>query len=342
MVKYKGTNITAKKGINFVRGIVEDSGCLFHKIEQENDLGIDGIVELLKGETPAHKSLAVQIKSGPSYYNSKKNECLIPIESHFEYWLNHPLPVCGIVFIPELGLGYWINIKAYLKDNKEAKVIKFIGNRSNQFDALNFKRLFVPNVLNETPELDQATAISLFNSDHENEFVLGSVVLFRRFVNSPETWSCFLKHLENEELPSRRIIHYLSHIPWHPDIFYSGEMINKEINEYVLDKLNTLPKEVVLKLISEITEEEGIQRGTIGQSIEAILSKVNGIREYLQEFILDENLPIHSRNASVVIYAYYYESGSLPFFQKVSDGNLWLIPELIKHIKEFEYFNPYQ
>lgn len=39
MPKYSNSSITAKIGINYVRTIVEESGSLFHKIEQENDLG---------------------------------------------------------------------------------------------------------------------------------------------------------------------------------------------------------------------------------------------------------------------------------------------------------------
>ena len=57
MVKYKQTNITAKRGVNFVRSPVEQEGCLFHKIEQENDLGIDALIELIKDEHPLNNKL---------------------------------------------------------------------------------------------------------------------------------------------------------------------------------------------------------------------------------------------------------------------------------------------
>jgi len=93
MVLYKQTNVTAKNRINLVRSAVEGAGSLFHKIEAENDLGIDGLIELVRDERPLHRQVAVQVKSGPSYYNSSGEECLIPIETHREYWLHHPLPV---------------------------------------------------------------------------------------------------------------------------------------------------------------------------------------------------------------------------------------------------------
>ena len=45
MPTYKRTAVTSKEGINFVRSVVESGGSLFIKIEQENDLGIDALLE---------------------------------------------------------------------------------------------------------------------------------------------------------------------------------------------------------------------------------------------------------------------------------------------------------
>jgi hypothetical protein len=198
-MKNKKTNTTAKKGVNFVRTIVEDSECFFHKIEQENDLGIDAIVEFIKDEQPLNKSIAIQIKSGPSYYNSKKQECIIPIESHREYWKNYPLPVFGIVYIPDLKIGYWIDIKHYLENNKETNTIKFIGNRANQFDTENYKNVFVPRLTNKTPDISFDYSLQLFDSDDINEIMLGSIVLFRLYVNELETWERIVKFIIDPE-----------------------------------------------------------------------------------------------------------------------------------------------
>ena len=55
MPKYKHTAITSKEGINFVRSMVESAGSLFMKIEQENDLGIDALVEFIRDERPLNK-----------------------------------------------------------------------------------------------------------------------------------------------------------------------------------------------------------------------------------------------------------------------------------------------
>src|SRR5699024_3254522 len=85
------------------------------------------------------------------------------------------------------------------------------------------------------------------------------------------------------------ILHYISHIPWHPDIFFSGEMVNSENKEYVVSMLNGFDKEIVIKLLNLIGEDS-IQRGTIGQTIEAITSVIESISSYKEEIssYLDE------------------------------------------------------
>lgn len=343
-VKYLKSNITAKQGINFLRNIVEDSGCLFHKIEQENDLGIDCIIEFIQDEKPAHKSVAVQVKSGGSYYQSRKNICIIPIDKHREYWLNYALPVCGIVYVPELEKAYWINIKTYLKNNESAKSIKFIANRSNQLDSINFNRLFVPNVLNQTPILPLAEALSFFDSENNNEFVLGNLILFRNYVNERITWERYITHIKSNKAEdiNGSIIYQLSHIPWHPDIWYRGEEISASVKEYVTKQINVFDKNTVIKLLSLIDEEIGISRGTIGQSIEAILSKVGRVNNILAEIIIDENNELNIRNQAAAIYAYYLQKESFRILEKITEEESWFIPTLVEHIKEFEYYNPYQ
>lgn len=344
VVKYLKSNITAKQGVNFVREIVENSGCLFHKIEQENDLGIDGIIEFIQDEKPAHKSVAVQIKSGPSYFQSNKETCVIPVKNHREYWSNYALPVCGIVYVPELGKGFWTNIKSHLKNDKDLKSIKFIADRSNQLDLANFNRLFLPNVLNQTPDLSLDEALSFFDSNNDNEFVLGSLILFRKYINEKITWDKYINYIKNSasEDINEGIIYRLAHIPWHPDIWYVGEPILEETKIYAIEKIENFEKPIVVKLVSLIKGEIGIKRGTIGQSIEAILSKVNSIETILEEIIKDKGIDLLIRHSASAIYAYYLQEKSFKLFETYTEEESWFITRLVEHIKEFKYYNPYQ
>jgi hypothetical protein len=239
MAIYKRTSVTSKKGLNFVRSAVEDSSSLFHKIEQENDLGIDALIELIRDEKPLNKQVAVQIKSGQSYYNSSSDECLIPIESHRDYWSSHPLPVIGIVYVPALKRAHWIDIKSYLKNFPAAAVIRYRTSEANRFDSAAFSKLIVPSLLHEIPQLSFQEAFALFRSSKPDEFSLGLIVLFRRYPNTREVWDEFIQYFINrplDEIPSI-MIYFLAHVPGHGDIYYFGETLSGEIQDYARELL---------------------------------------------------------------------------------------------------------
>jgi hypothetical protein len=120
MPEYKQTSVTAKLGLNFVRSVVEGAGSLFHKIEQESDLGVDALIEFVRNGHPQDKLLAVQVKSGDSCYEQQRDECLVPAARHRDYWLKYPVPVVGIVYVPSSQKAHWVDVKRYLKDPPEA------------------------------------------------------------------------------------------------------------------------------------------------------------------------------------------------------------------------------
>lgn len=342
-MKYKKTNVTSKNGINYIRTIVEATSCLFHKIEQENDLGIDCIIEFTKDEKPMHKSIAGQIKSGDSYYDSINNQCKIPVNSHYEYWTKYPLPVYGFVVVPQLEKAYFVNIKSYLESNKEAKTIIYDCNRANTVDLKSFTEIFIPSILGDIPTINLNEAISFFKSSQLQESFLGAKVLFRRYKNELQTWDEFLDYLENSPTQdfNLNVIYFLAHIPWHPDIYHYGELQNPEIREYAKEKIKKLSKTTVLKLINLIDFDEGIVRGSVGQSVEAILSAVNDIENYLIEFIKDNNLEFETREIASAILAYYQGEKSIESIEFIA-AESEIATQIIEFLKEYKSFNLYQ
>ena len=200
MPKLKRTSITAKKGINFLKEIVEDNGSIFHKIEQENDFGIDCIIEFFKDEEPINISIAFQIKSGSSYINKKNRTAHIPVENHYEYWSKYSLPVYGLVYNVEKKEAYWINIKQYLKFNPTHKNIAFSINRSNTLLEENYQDLFFPLMIGKTPKLTATDSISFFQSNYIDEHFIGMCSLFRNYINNKETWDNFIDYLKNKSI----------------------------------------------------------------------------------------------------------------------------------------------
>jgi hypothetical protein len=147
-------------------------------------------------------------------------------------------------------------------------------------------------------------ALTLFGSKSDDEFALGMNALFRRYVNRNETWNAFVKYfVENPttEIP-RALVYYLAHIPWHPDIVWTGdEPITQQTREYARQLLCRFGKPEVIKLLSCIEEETGIERGSIGQSVEAIVSSLPEVGPILANISGDTSLPAFTRECAAFI-----------------------------------------
>ena len=180
--------VTAKRGVNHVRTVVEDAGSLFIKIEQDNDLGIDALIELVQDGMPLNQQIAVQVKSGQSYYNTDGGECLFPIGNHREYWSKHLLPVYGIVYVPSIKTAHWVDIKRYLKANPQATTIRYQTSEANRFNETTFTKIFVPGLVRQVPTLALDEAFGLVRSSKLDEAYLGTVVLFRKCPNVLQVW----------------------------------------------------------------------------------------------------------------------------------------------------------
>lgn len=343
MPTYKQSAITAKEGINFVRGAVESGGSLFLKIEQENDLGIDAILEFIEDGHPLNKQIAVQIKSGASYYTHEVKECAFPIGSHRTYWSRYPLPVFGLVYVPALQTAYWLNIKHYLEANPAATVIRFPATEANKFNAATFNNLFVPAVVGKTPVLDFEEALTLAHSQEPSEIYLGLLVLFRRFPNKTAVWDELVRTFierPTAEIPPV-LLYWLAHIPGHGDIFYHGETPSEETRAYARGLFARFGVEQVVKLLSFIDPEEQIGRGTLGQSVEAIVSSLPNVVAMLREVIRSREVDISIREFAALILAMKEAEGALPDLAALEVEGSWYAGEIARHVKEFEWINPY-
>lgn len=168
MTKYLQSNATSKKGINHIKRVIKSVNCEFHTIHQENDIGLDAIIELNENTGKKGRLVAVQVKSGKSFYTVKTGKCKIDISEHREYWLNHDLDVYGIVFIPELFKAFYVDIKSYLIENPKRTVITFSSAPENEFNFENFNN----SINNYRPRsLEQIKLYQRFISSIENKMI---------------------------------------------------------------------------------------------------------------------------------------------------------------------------
>lgn len=303
MTKYMPSAVTAKEGINYVRTAIEEQGSLFIKIDQENDLGIDAIIEFTENLSPLNLQAAAQIKSGNSYYDKIKKTCHFAIGKHQKYWRFHPLPVIGIVYIPEFKQAYWTDIKRHLATDENASSIRFPISWDKRIDPINIRKFLIPHISGALPIVDLSEAIKLTKSGLIETQTLGLKTLFSEFINEEAAWDIFTAQLSK---PSSNIhpivIYWLAHIPWHGDIFYTGTPINSNTREYARALIKKFSIVEIENLLNHI-DFDGIGRGSIAQSVIAVLSCITDISKQLANIIRYQNHSIITREQAVLCLA---------------------------------------
>jgi Domain of unknown function (DUF4365) len=107
--------LTDRIGVNAVEKIfVKDIGWAFRE-QAEVDWGIDAHVEVIEESKLTGRLLALQIKSGASYFKKKgKNFVYYGDPRHLKYWTTHSLPVVIVLHNPETGLTVWQKVERHL------------------------------------------------------------------------------------------------------------------------------------------------------------------------------------------------------------------------------------
>lgn len=123
--------------------------------------------------------------------------------------------------------------------------------------------------------------------------------------------------------------------------FLQGERITKDTENHARNRLNEFNKQDVIKLLCFIDEEVGIARGSIGQSVEAIISTHSNRDQILLEIIEDCELSMPLREVAALIYAYNNKQAALPSLIYLSEQGSWYAGELHTHLKEYGCVDPY-
>lgn len=104
------TDQTERVGVEAVRAIVARLGW-FVREPVRPDYGIDLFVETADGGRPTGRLLAVQVKSGASYFGAGGGDInLRANQKHIDYWRGHSLPVVIVLYQPEADRAYWQSV----------------------------------------------------------------------------------------------------------------------------------------------------------------------------------------------------------------------------------------
>ena len=99
----------ASEGVTHTQQAIEgELGWLFRNQPTE-DYGIDAQAEVVDGEDVHGRLLALQIKSGTSWFKDTGpgGWWFRPDREHVQYWTNHSLPVVVVLYHPKTKRCYW-------------------------------------------------------------------------------------------------------------------------------------------------------------------------------------------------------------------------------------------
>lgn len=114
-MKYDKCASTDRIGVQTVGLLFGKHGYIFRE-QSTVDCGIDAQIELVSGNNASGKLIAVQIKSGSSWFKEKNDIGYVyrGKREHLEYWLNHSQPVIIVLCDIESNLVYWQAISKHI------------------------------------------------------------------------------------------------------------------------------------------------------------------------------------------------------------------------------------
>ncbi|HBB7706686.1 TPA: DUF4365 domain-containing protein [Escherichia coli] len=141
--KYHQTNSQERLGVNAVAEAIAKIGQIWRETPMA-DVGIDGQIEYVSPEGFATgRMIAVQIKSGPSFFQESQGDWVFyPEEKHRFYWERFPLPVLIIIHNPETNLSYWQDARQVLRVAKSTDAKGIIIPKSNVLQSTGAQTLF--------------------------------------------------------------------------------------------------------------------------------------------------------------------------------------------------------
>jgi hypothetical protein len=83
----------------------------------EEDVGVDGTIEIALGEFPTGKIVGAQVKSGTSYIRSETDSCFrfYPDKDDLAYWRELSMPLFLLVHHPGDNCVYWVDVSRYVE-----------------------------------------------------------------------------------------------------------------------------------------------------------------------------------------------------------------------------------
>ena len=139
---------TNRRGVHAVGSIfLGDDFEWFFRPQEVSDVGIDALVEILDNDEPTGKLIALQIKTGQSYFRKTGDNFVLNIDDrHMKYWIKYDLPVYIILADLKKMLFLWQKVERRLcEPTRSGWRIKIPASNVLNADAKPFFERFTSN-----------------------------------------------------------------------------------------------------------------------------------------------------------------------------------------------------
>ena len=310
-MKWQKKNRTANQGVLHVEGVVNDHGSIFRPIHQEDDVGVDGHIELVDAENATGKLVAVQIKSGESYVSASDEQFVVNVsQEHLDYWDSYLIPVMMVCYSPSRNLAAWIPISEYIRYKKyhDRTPITQI--------KIPFHRVFDAGSLNEgvgglaSAGADRRFLIECVDhclaGDHR-ERLQGLQILSDHPDSRDSRTTAFIARrllFDQNEVVADAAIRTLSyHVgrfrwSWNPN-----NKDEKQLMAYASQLCSDLTTEECTRLIERLDDEWFGGPQALGERVFDILVRCDESQRVMEDMAADKSLPMQRRvNALYMLY----------------------------------------
>jgi Domain of unknown function (DUF4365) len=267
-MQIRSIRVTSRDGVNVARLFFEHQGCTFQEIGQQHDFGKDAYVDLADEAGITGLCVALQIKSGASYRNSKGNY-VVPVDDHADIWRRSTVPVFGIVYDPDDSQLRWVDLTGYLRAHPEQTAGSIPVSGRHTLDQLSLRGSFANAVRAYIARGASDLTLNLLSPDR---FQLGAVYDAWALSRSDPKYLLIVRRFIMDLFPEslRRAIWLLSHAGSHPNVFWTKDnWINPEAEKQLLPSYRWSPEEIAHML--RVVDHSDYGRGTLGECLDVLL-----------------------------------------------------------------------
>jgi len=268
--KYPSSKHTGELGVERCKVLLRKMGWIPREINQQNDIGLDLIVEVTKKNEengnyiPLGKLFGIQIKTGKSYFYENKNQSKYFIlkstlehKRNWDYWSNHQLPVFIFFFHEELEIFSFFSIDNWAANEedwdweeplpiKSYKLYPYLLENNVEFDDIKNEIL---KVMKERGDLSNIISLidSVYNDD-KNSFESIMILSKNIQTRSSSIMDFLFPHIlqsKDDSVVKESLKFIIDEIKWLP-----VQMEN--IRERYIDILNNLTLDIWARILSVV------------------------------------------------------------------------------------------